>query len=202
MFLVIVEWLVGSGFDLGLALRFAASEFEAGDCFAREMDLAADASVRPGGIEREGVAELQHLAPVVGATDEDHRSWEWLLRIEGPLVGEGLSMGGVLDADGGALVDGLHEAVRLELHLAWRLEGEPLPDLLLPASVVGFVRGLKAVLARGSEHGDDTQLQTPACDATEEIGVSMRPLKLGPVVERHVARQAVSSPSTRTTIRP
>ena len=124
------------------------------------------------------------------------------MRIEGPLVGEGLSMGGVVDADGGALLDGLHEAVGLELHLAWRLEGEPLPDLLLPASVVGFDRGLKAVLARGSEHGDDTQLQTPARDATAEIGVSMRPLKLGPVVERHVARQAVSSPSTRTTIRP
>ena len=51
---------------MGLVLRFAASEFEAGDCFAREMDLAADEPVRPGGIEREGVAEQQDLALVVG----------------------------------------------------------------------------------------------------------------------------------------
>lgn len=82
-----------------------------------------------------------------------------------------------MDANGGTLMDGLHETVGLALHLAQRLEGKTSPDLLLPESVVGFDRGLEAVLARRSEHRDHPQLQTHPRDATEGIGVDMRPVK-------------------------
>ena len=50
-------WFVVDGFDLGVVMGFAASELEAGDLTAGEIDFAADQPVRPGGIEWEGVSE-------------------------------------------------------------------------------------------------------------------------------------------------
>ena len=48
-------------------MRVAASELEAGDLAAGEMDFAADQSMRPGGIEWEGVSEQTDRSLIVGA---------------------------------------------------------------------------------------------------------------------------------------
>lgn len=64
---------------------------------------------------------------------------------------------------------------------------------LLPPAVVGFDRGLKAILAR-REHGSHSQLQTHLRDTTKDIGIPMRTLKHGVVVERHVARTTMLPP--------
>ncbi len=106
-------WFVVDGFDLGVVMGIASSEFEAGDLALREIDLAADESVRPGRVRREGVPQQRDFAVIVCAADVDHGSLEHALGIEGPHVGEGTATGSVLDADGRALMNGLHEAVGL-----------------------------------------------------------------------------------------
>ena len=63
---MLVAWFVVDGFDLGVVLRFASSELEAGDLAVREIDFAADQSMWPGGIEWEGVSQQGDLAVIVG----------------------------------------------------------------------------------------------------------------------------------------
>ena len=71
MFRLLFVWFVVDGFDLEVVMRFAASELEAGDLAAGEMDFAADQSMRPGGTEWEGVSEQTDGSLIVGAADED-----------------------------------------------------------------------------------------------------------------------------------
>ena len=129
---------VVDGFDLGVVMGFTSSELEAGDLSACEIDFAADESMWPSGIEWEGVSQQSDGSLIVRATDKDHRALKLALRIEGPIVGVGMSLRSILDANGRALMHGLHKAIGLLLDISKRFEGEPLPDLLLPATVVGF----------------------------------------------------------------
>ena len=103
-------------------MRFAASELEAGDLAAGEMDFAADQSMRPGGIEWEGVSEQTDRSLIVGAADEDHGAAQCSMSIEGPVVGEGTAGRSILDATGGTLMRGLHAA--------YRTDGSPRPRVL------------------------------------------------------------------------
>ena len=138
---MLVDWFVVDRFDLGVAMGFASSELEAGDLAACEIDFAADEPMGPSGIEREGVSQQRDGSLIVRATDEDHGALELAVSIEGPIVGVGSATRSILDAAGRALMHGLHKAIGLLLDISQRFEGEPSPDLLLPAAVVGFARG-------------------------------------------------------------
>ena len=126
---------------------FTTSELEASDLASGEIHFAADESMRPSGIEWEAVPQQRDGSLIVRATDEDHGALKFPLSIECPIVGVRPATGSILDADGRTLMHGLHEADGLLLDVSERLEGESLPDLLLPATVVGFDRSLKAILA-------------------------------------------------------
>src|SRR5881409_627110 len=68
------------------------------------------------------------------------------------------------------------------------------PDLLLPAAIVAFDRGLKATLARWSEHRRHAETQRHAHDAADDIAMLMRSLKACVVVELHIGWQTDGLP--------
>ena len=68
------------------------------------------------------------------------------------------------------------------------------PDFLLPAMVETFDVGLEAGFAWRRKHRDDAQAQAEMNHAAQTIGVSVRPLKAGVVVELGEVGMAVGTP--------
>ena len=68
------------------------------------------------------------------------------------------------------------------------------PDFLLPAMVETFDVGLEAGFAGRRKHRDDAQAQAEMNHAAQTIGVSVRPLKAGVVIELGEVGMAVGTP--------
>ena len=102
--------------------------------------------------------------------------------------------GSLLDAFGTASVEGGDVSSRTSAELGEIAMDKAIPDLALPAAVVVFDSGLEAGFPRGCKDGSDLELQAEADDAAESIGVLMRALKEGVVIELSVGRQAMLAP--------
>ena len=74
---MLVTWFVVDRFDLGMVMGFAPSEIEAGVLAACEIDFAADESMRPSSIEREGLSQCRRRLPLRPSVASGRTSRDW-----------------------------------------------------------------------------------------------------------------------------
>jgi len=79
------------------------------------------------------------------------------------------------------------------------LEMEALPDGLLPTAVEAFNGGLEACFAGGHKDRDHAKLEAGANDAADGVGILMRALKAGVVIELGIRRETNLRPALEDT---
>jgi hypothetical protein len=185
---------VGDGCDERLLIGLSSAEAIEADLLLGKIDLDADETVWPEGINQESAQEDLDGALFVSAAQEDDGSLERPLEIEVPVLRKGMTWGSGLDAWCGPRACGLHKAIRPLPEVVEVFVFKAPPDLGLPAAVVALNRGLEAGLFMGCEDRDDTQLQAESCDAAEGVAIDPIPLEDGVIVELGIVWQAVLAP--------
>jgi hypothetical protein len=177
-----------------LLIGLSSSESIETDLLPGKIDLDADETMWPEGVNQESAQEDLDGALFVSAAQEDDGSLERPLEIEFPVLRKGLTWGSGLDAWCGPGACGLHKAIRPLPEVLEIFVFKAPPDLGLPAAVVALNRGLEARLFMGCEDRDDTQLQAEPCDAAEGVAIDPIPLEDGVVVELGIVWQTVLAP--------
>src|SRR6185437_1097503 len=123
-----------------------------------------------------------------------HAALQWSGEVQFPPARESSTGWSRLDANGRAFAGGRDIPARPLGEVVQRGMDEPLPDLLLPASVVTLDGGLEACLTRRGEHHRDSELQTQSGHAAKAVRPVVSALKNRAVIELGVCGQAVFLP--------
>lgn len=179
------EWLEG---------RFATPEGVEAEGFGVQIDFAANEAVSPERVNGEEMAKQPDPTVVVGAPKENDSASRRSLEILLPGVRERSSRGSGQETFGSASSCSGDELGGLILE---RFEGvvvEASPDFGLPATVVAFDGGLEAGFAWRSEDRSHLERKANSGDATQIVGVMVRALEAGVVIELSVTGQTELAP--------
>ena len=182
------------GFGQGLLLGRAAAQPVAADWVVVEIDLGPHQAMDPLRVHQPAPAQDPDGSRRLGAAQIDHQPARPALELQPPVFREGPAAGRSLGAAGPALLVSRHEAVAGPLKGADAGMMKTLPDLLLPEVVEALVEVLRPGFARRRKDGRDPEAEAPADDLAQHIGMRVRPLETGVVVERGLAGQAVRPP--------
>jgi len=165
----------------------AASQRVAADDALVKVHLRSDQPVGPCGIDGEAMAQQGHVTLGRGATQVDQAAMGRRLQVQASSLGKG-------SPPRGPAVIGGHRAGRLGLQAHQGLMRDTAPHFGLPAPMVTLKRRLKPAFLRRGEDRDDSQAATDAEHPPDGIGMLMRALEAGIVVEWGLARQAPCLP--------
>ena len=186
--------LVGGGFDEGVVVRLSTPETVEGDTVLIEIDVAANESVWPQGVDAEGASQEVNCACFGGSAEVDDFAVQGLAEVEPPGFGERSAWRSILNAAGGALVGRQDETLRTLSESFQRGVMKATPHLGLPATVVVFDGRLKTSFAGWGEDGSDAELQAESRHLIEAVFPVMGALEDGVVVELGVVGQAIGLP--------
>lgn len=178
----------------GLIMRITSSQAKHADDVVVEVHLTPDESMRPGGIDREAVAEQRERAVVVGAPQVDQLSLKGTLEVEAPRPRESPTGGRPVQACSSPSNVGLHEPLRAypqDLKILMVHSG---PDLGLPEPVEALQDRLEAGLTGWGEDGSDPQAQAQPHDLAEGVRMPMAALEPRVVIKLGVRGQPHSAP--------
>ena len=153
--------------------------------------FAAHQAVRPVALDEDCFSEQGNASLCVGAPQEDD---ERLLRRVWDAARRGVAR------RCSVLLGGMALSVRGDVGAGTLLQGAQMrmppadPDLLLPEVVEAFDVGLEAGFARRRKDRDDAQTQTEVNHPAQMVGMGVRPLEAGVVVELGEVWVSVSAP--------
>ena len=145
---------------------FSSSQTVDADASGGQIDVAADQTVAPSGVDVEAVSQKRDRSLIVRTANENHGAFQRPGEIQLPSLGEFPTRRSSFNATGRTLMAGGHVTVGPLRQVVQSGVREAAPNLGLPTSVVTFDRSLKAGLARRSEDDGHAQLQAQPGDAT------------------------------------
>ena len=174
-----------------LVIGLAAAQRVTAHLAGAHAQFAAHQPVRPVALDQEGFSKQANPSLCVRTPQEDD---EVLLRRfreaeraavtgRGAVLSGGMALAVRGDVGAGALLQG--PQVRMS---------PALPDFLLPAVIEAFDVGLEAGFAGRGKHRDDPQTQTEVNHAAQTVGLGVRTLKAGVVVELGEIGATVGAP--------
>jgi hypothetical protein len=172
----------------------SASQAIEGDLGCGQIEFTADEAAAPSELWAEGLTQQGELCVVIGAADEDGSGFEEVAGSQGcwgreraALRSGFLTGGGFVEVSVEVLVGMLDQGGDGSMLVAS-------PDLFLPESIEAFDLVLEAVLAWGSEDGDDSEAEAFKDDGAEVTGMVVGSMESEVIVKLGVVRQSVSLP--------
>ena len=174
---------IAESFGQGLLRRRTAAQPVAADLLVVEIDLGAHQAMDPVRVHHPGSAQDADCPVGIRAAQIDYQPARSALEIQPPVFRESPAAGRPFGPARPALLISRHEAVAGRLQGAHGGMMKAWPDLLLPEVIEALIEILRPVLARGREDGCDPQTEAQADDLAQHIGMSVRPLETGVVIE-------------------
>lgn len=163
-----------------LVIGLAAAQGVTAHFSRAHTEFTTHEAVRPVTMNHEGSFEQADSPARVRAPQEDDQE---MLRCFGELARQAVTRWGTVLAGGMALAVRGDVGAGAPLQSAQVRVAPALPDFLLPAVIEAFDVGLETGFARRRKHRDDAEAQAEVNHAAQMIGVGVRTLKAGVVVE-------------------